>query len=397
MYSDITYLGQTNFRGVRKLFGIRQPDRLHHTYIVGKTGTGKTTLLDTQLRQDILAGRGCALIDPHGDLVESLMRWMPEAQKKKVIYLNLPDENQPWGYNPLAKVSPSKRPLVASGILEVFKKMWTGNAWGVRMEHILRNTLLTLLDQPKATFDDIPRLLNDKEYRKVAMQYVTNSSVRDFWTQEYEAYTEGSRISVVAPILNKVGSFLSNPILKRVLVNPEREIRLRQVMDSNSVLLINLSKGKIGDDAANLFGALILTSLGLAAFSRADIPEEDRVPFIIYVDEFQNFTTLSVATMLSELRKFSCGMCVANQFLDQLDREVREALLGNVGTLISFRLGPKDARYVAREFSPVFSEEDIINLPKYHMDLKLMIDGAPSKPFSAESVRHEDVEAKETV
>lgn len=398
MRSAITYLGSTNFRGVRKLFGIRQHDRLSHTYIIGKTGTGKTTLLDTQLRQDIVAGRGVCLIDPHGDLVESLMRWMPEERKEKVIYLNLPDENQRWGYNPLKKVSASKRPLVASGIMEVFKKLWGGgNSWGVNMEHILRNTLLTLLDQPSATFDDIPRILNDKEYRRGAIANIHNSSVRDFWRQEYEAYTKISRVNAVAPILNKVGSFLSNPILKKVLVNPEREIRLRQVMDNNTILLINLSKGKIGDDASNLFGALILTSLGLAAFSRADILEEDRVPFLIYVDEFQNLTTLSVATMFSELRKFSVGMVVSNQYLFQIDREIREAILGNVGTLISFRLGPNDARYIAREFSQVFSEEDIVHLPKYHMYLKLMIDGAPSKPFSAESVRYEDLEASESV
>ncbi len=389
--SEIVFFAKTNFRNSNIHFGIKQADRLFHTYIIGKTGTGKTTLLETKVVQDIQSGRGLVLIDPHGDLVERIYQYIKKSRRNDVVYINVPDKYNQWGYNPLKKVSPEKRPLVASGILEIFKKQFDSAAWGVRMEHILRNVLLTLLDQQKSDFSLIPRILNDKEYRKESIKYVKNISVRDFWVDEYEKYPVYLRANAIAPIQNKIGAFLANPTVKSILVQPEKEIHVRQLMDQGGILLLNLSKGRIGEDAAHLLGGLFLTATGLASFSRADTKEEDRTPFMMYVDEFQNFSTLSLVNMLSELRKYKVGMILANQYLHQLDKDIREAVLGNVGTIISFRLGPNDARYMAREFYPTFNQKDIVNLPNHMIYLKLMIDGMPSKPFSANSLQKEDL------
>ncbi|SDP80630.1 type IV secretory system conjugative DNA transfer family protein [Desulforhopalus singaporensis] len=389
--NEISFFAKTNHRNSNQPFGIKQTDRISHTYIIGKTGTGKTTLLETKITQDIQSGRGLALIDPHGDLVENIYQNIPESRRNDVVYINVPDSSNSWGYNPLKRVSIAKRPLVASGILEIFKKQFDSSSWGVRMEHILRNVLLTLLDQPRADFSCIPHILNDKAYRKEAIQCVTNISVKEFWTDEYEKYPVYLRANAIAPIQNKIGAFLANPTVKRILVQPKKEIHVRHIMDKKKILLLNLSKGIIGEDAAHLLGGLLLTSAGLAAFSRADTVEEDRIPFMMYVDEFQNFSTLSLINMLSELRKYKVGLILANQYLHQLEKDIREAVLGNVGTIISFRLGPHDARYMAQEFYPTFNQEDIVNLPNYMIYLKLMIDGMPSKPFSANSLRKEDL------
>lgn len=351
-------------------------------YVIGKTGVGKTTLLENMIAQDIAAGRGCALIDPHGDLVECVSRMAMAERPDDVIYVNMPDPAQPYSYNPLARVSADKRPLVASGLMEVFEKMW-GKAWGVRMEHILRNALLTLLEQPTATMPDILRLFSDKAFLRNAVERVTNPQVKLFWETEFSKYSFRQRPEALAPIQNKVGAFLSDPRVYRIVAGNGTPLRLRSVIDEGKVLLINLAKGKIGDDSAGLLGGLFVTALGLAAYSRADTPERQRRPFFIYVDEFQNFTTLSIANMLSELRKFRVGMVLAHQYLAQLEPDIRHAILGNVGTLISFRLGAEDASFVAREFAPNFEPLDFMNLPNHDIYIKLMIDGTPSKPFSA--------------
>ena len=352
-------------------------------YVIGKTGTGKTTLLETLIRQDIEAGRGCALIDPHGDLVERIAATIPSHRASEIIYLNVPDPAQPFGYNPLLHVSASLRPLVASGLIDVFKKMWA-DAWGVRMEHILRNALLALLDQPKAALPDILSILNSRPFRLEALAHVENEQVKSFWRDEFPKYSFRNQADGIAPIQNKVGAFLADPKLRRILV-PESGggLRLREVMDRGQVLLVNLSMGRIGTDSAALLGALIVTSLGSAAFSRAHQAAAVRRPFFLYVDEFQSFTTLALASMLSELRKFGVGMVMAHQYLQQLDPDIAHAVLGNAGTLISFRLGAYDAGLIAKEFEPVFAPVDLLNLPNHHIYLKLMIDGMPSKPFSA--------------
>jgi len=266
-------------------------------------------------------------------------------------------------------------------LLEIFHKLFS-SAWGVRIEHILRNAILTLLDQDNADLLDIQRLLNDQNFRKQCLENVTNSSVRDFWIKEFEGYTPAS----IAPVYNKIGAFLSNPIIKRVLVDNVRDISFRQIIDQKKILVINLSKGRIGDDASSLLGSLFLTSLGLAAFSRQDIAESKRIPFFIYADEFQNWTTLFLVNALSELRKYKIGLILANQYLDQLKKEIRDAVLGNIGTLIVFRACVSDAQYASKEFNGIFSAGDISNLSNFHFYIHLTVDGSLIESFSAKTV-----------
>lgn len=382
MASDVTAIGQINHRGDRRRFGIKRGDRFLHVHIIGKTGVGKSTLLESMARQDIVAGNGLALIDPHGDLVERLFRELPESRLDDIVYLNAADPAQPYGYNPLHAVAYDHIPLAASGLLEVFKKMWA-DAWGVRMEHILRNCLYALLEQKNATLSDIPKLFRDKAYRKELASGLRNDAVRLFWLQEFERYSLGYRADGVASIQNKVGAFLADPVMRRIVTEPREPISLRRIMDQGKILLVNLAKGRIGDDSSALLGGLLVTTIGLAAYSRADTPPEQRRDFFLYVDEFQNFTTLAVANMLSELRKYRVGTTMAHQYLHQLEPDIRHAVLGNVGTLISFRVGAEDAGYVSREFDERFEPSDLLNLQNRHIRLKLMIDGQPSKPFSA--------------
>ncbi len=382
----VTFFGQGNFRDYNDFFGVERKDRLAHMYIIGKTGTGKTTLLETMIRQDIENGEGFALFDPHGDLIEKLLPTVSKFRPHDVVYFNVPDSEQPLGFNPLERVPVAKRSLAASGLLEAFKKIWD-ESWGPRTEHILRNTLLALLDQPQATLADMLRLLDDREFREKAMAHVGNYHVRDFWLREYKRWSPRFRSMAISPIENKVGAFLSNPVLHRILTQKKSAFDMRELMDEKKILLVNLAKGKIGEDTAALLGSLLVATIGFAALRRADIPEEERQDFYLYLDEFQNFTTLSLANMLSELRKYKVGMVLAHQYISQLDTEVRDAILGNVGTIISFRIGMLDTKIVAGEFYPIFSAEDLIKLPNYHIYLKLMIDGVVSRPFSAVTVR----------
>jgi hypothetical protein len=379
---DIAYFATTNGRVPRKRFGIRQADRLFHLYAIGRTGAGKSTLLETLALGDMGAGRGFALIDPHGDLAERLVRQVPESRKDDLLYLNVPDPSQPYGYNPLRRVRKDKIPLAASGLLQALKKLWQ-EAWGVRMEHVLRNALFALLEYGDATLPDVLRMLSDKEFRKEVLSKVENQQVGDFWIKEFPKYSVPYQKDAIAPIQNKIGAFLADPRLSRLLTAPPIDLRLRKLMDEGEILIVNLSKGQLGEDSANLLGALLVATISFAAFSRAEIPESDRRPFFLYIDEFQNFTTLAVANMVSELRKYRVGLVLAHQHLHQLEPDVRHAVLANVGTLIAFRLGPEDAPLFAREFAPVFTQEDLVNLPAHDIILKLMIEGAPSRPFSA--------------
>ena len=385
---DITYLAHTNFRQGSQLFGIKQPDRLLHTYIIGKTGTGKTTLLANMMAQDIQQGKGFALLDPHGEIAEKIAAQDYRNRKQGIVYIDITDPNMEFGYNPLNRVHKQYRSLVASGIIEILKKLHDVNSWGVKMEHILRNVLLTLLDQPQASFSDIAKILRDKNYRNTCIKNIANEEVRAFWKDEFDKYHHFTRANMIAPVLNKLSAFLSNPIAKKILVDNQKQFSFRKIMDEGKIVVINLSKGKTGEDISTLLGGLMLNAIALAAFSRADTPEQNRRPFITYVDEFQSFTTLSIANMLSELRKYKVGMVLANQYLFQLDPPIREAVLGNAGTLISFRLGVKDALYMEKEFYPKFSFDDIINLPNFNIYLKLLINGHPSKPFSASTTLH---------
>ena len=380
--NNVTHLARIDFRGDQRLFGIRDEDRFSHIYVIGKTGTGKSTLLETMALQDIERGKGVALVDPHGDLVERVAARIPASRAFDVIYLDASNPHQPFGYNPLRHVREDRIALAASGMLEVFKKMWP-EAWGVRMEHILRNILMALLERSDATLHDILRVINDKDFRQKVAKSTRNETVRTFLENEYERFSFGYRVDGTAPIQNKVGAFLADPLLNRILTHPERDLHIRNVMDEGKVLLVNLAKGRLGEDTSSLLGALLVTTIGLAAYSRADTPAASRRDFFVYVDEFQSFTTLAVADMFAEMRKYRTGFTVAHQYLHQLAPEVRHAVLGNVGTIIAFRVGAEDAPYLEREFLGRFQQIDLMQLPNYRIYLKLMIGGEPSKPFSA--------------
>jgi hypothetical protein len=383
--SEVALFARTNFRNERKVFGIKRMDRRAHMYVVGKTGTGKSTLIETLIAHDLEAGEGLAVFDPHSDLLRRVLSRVPEHRFDDLIYFNATEPGQQLGFNPLERVPVAKRPLAASALLDAFRTLWA-DSWGPRLEHILRNSLLGLLDQPSATLADVLPLLVDRAFRRVAITHMMNPQVRTFWSQEYEGYPPRFRAEAIAPIQNKVGAFLSNPLLYKILAGAETTLNLRKIMDERKILLIDLAKGKMGGDASALLGALLVASVGWSAFGRAEVPEEDRPDFFVYLDEFHTFTTLSLAGMLSELRKYRVGLILAHQYAAQLDPPVRDAIFGNVGTVISFRVGLDDAEVLAKEFYPVFTEADLISLPDHQIYLKLMIDGVPSKPFSAETL-----------
>src|SRR6266508_763179 len=335
---------RVDFRNDDRIFGIKDEDRFLHLYIIGKTGTGKSSLIETMALQDLERGNGFALIDPHGDLVARIAARIPASHRDKVFYLNATDPLQPYGYNPLRHVAEDRIALAASGMMDVFKKMWP-DAWGVRMEHILRNVLMALLEQPNSTLHDVLRMFSDNGFRRKIAKSLRNETVRTFLLKEFERFSFGYRADGTAPIQNKVGAFLADPMLNRILTSPERDLHIRRIMDQGQVLLVNLAKGRIGEDSSSLLGGLLVTTIGLAAYSRAEIPAADRRDFFVYIDEFQSFTTLALANMLSELRKYRVGFTAAHQYLHQLEPEVRHAVLGTAGSIMSFRVGVEDAPY----------------------------------------------------
>ena len=380
----LIFIGRVKWRDRRKPFGLRRGDRRAHMYVIGKTGTGKSSLLEAMIRQDILAGNGVAVFDPHGDLAERLVEWMPASRKADLVYLNVPDPEQPFGFNPLERVPPLRRPLAANGIVEAMKKLFD-DAWGVRLEYILRSALLLLLEQPEATLADVVRLFHDKEYRKGAAERVTNEQVRQFWTVEFEKLGR-RRAEVVAPIENKLGSFLVDPFVSRILTVPKSTFHPREVMDEGKVLIVNLAKGKIGEAPAMLFGGLLVTMLGLAGLARADVPQKERRDFFIYLDEFQTFTTLALVNMLAELRKYGLGLVLANQFMDQIEVEVRNALLGNVGTLVVFRVGSVDAERLVKELLPLLDPYELTLLPNRMFWIRPLVSGESKEAFTGETI-----------
>ncbi|MFA6098476.1 MAG: type IV secretion system DNA-binding domain-containing protein [Patescibacteria group bacterium] len=380
--SDITPFAKTNFRNANNVFGIKEDDRRRHMYLIGKTGMGKTTVLENMVISDIRSGRGLALVDPHGDLVEKVIEYIPSYRINDVIYFNPADVDFPIGFNVLESVDPAQRHLVASGLMGVFTKIWEG-VWSARMEYILNNAILALLESPGSTMLGIARILVDKRYRQKVVSKLTDPIVKSFWVDEYANYNTNFRNEAIAPIQNKVGQFLSSAIIRNIVGQPKSTIDLRNLMDNHKILLLNLSKGRIGEDNSSLLGAMMITRIQLAAMSRVDIEEKDRQDFYLYVDEFQNFATESFASILSEARKYRLSLVLAHQYIEQLDEEVRAAVFGNVGTIMCFRVGAADAEFLAKEFFPTFTEDDLLNLTKYNVYLKLMIDGVASEPFSA--------------
>lgn len=379
--NDIVYFAQTNFRNQLRKFGIKTDDRRRHTYVIGKTGMGKTTLLENMILADIYAGHGCCYVDPHGDTAEKLIDFIPSWRINDVVYFNPSDIEHPIGFNILEAVDPKMKNLVAAALMSIFKKIWE-NVWSARMEYILNNTILALLDTPGTTLLGVNRMLSDKDYRLEIIRGIKDPIVKQFWVQEFAQYDTKFAAEAVAPIQNKVGQFLSSSVMRNIVAQAKSSIDLRQIMDDQKIFIINLSKGRVGEDAMRLLGGMLITKLQVAAMERVDMPEKDRNDFYLYVDEFQNFAVESFASILSEARKYRLNLIMAHQYIAQLSEEVRDAVFGNVGTLITFRVGSPDAMFMESEFMPRFTPEDIINLPKYGIYLKLMIDGVTSQPFS---------------
>lgn len=379
---NITPIGKTNWRNQNQIFGIKDIDRLGHIYAIGKTGTGKSTLLTNMAISDIERGNGLCIIDPHGELAENILNYIPESRIKDVIYFNATDIEFPIGFNPLHAVHPTNHNLVASSLISTFKKIWV-DSWGPRLEHILRFSILTLLYYPKATLLDIQPLLTDPLFRSKVLGYLIDPSVMKFWINEYDKYPAALKSEAIAPILNKTGLLIASLPLRNIIGQQCRSFNMQEVMDKRKIFICNFSKGEIGEDASALLGAMVLTAIQSSALFRASYEPQKRVPFYLYVDEVHSFITLSFADILAESRKYGLSLFLTHQYIEQLHEKIRSAIFGNVGTLISFRIGATDASYLAKEFHPVFNEDDLINLPRYSMYLKLMIDGTTSRPFSA--------------
>jgi len=382
---NIAVFAQTTFRNEFKKFGIKTDDRRRHMYLIGKTGMGKSTVLENMIVDDIRAGRGVAVVDPHGDLAEKIMLFIPPERVKDVIYFNPADMEYPIAFNVVEQVDHNLQHLVASGLIGVFQKLWA-DSWGPRLEYILRNAILAILDFPGSTLLGVVRMLSDKAYRKQVVANIKDPVVKAFWEKEFAGYADKFASEAVSPIQNKVGQFLSSALMRNIVGQVKSAIDLREIMDGSKILIMNLSKGRIGEDNSALLGAMMITKIQLAAMSRVDIPEKERKDFYLYIDEFQNFSTDSFANILSEARKYRLDLILAHQYIEQLTEKVKPAVFGNVGTMISFRVGAADAEELAKEFMPTFNEEDLVNLPKYEMYLKLMIDGVASSPFSAKGL-----------
>jgi len=391
----INFFAKTNFRNSERIFGIKEDDRRRHMYVIGKTGMGKSNMLENMAIQDIRAGKGLCVVDPHGEFAEKMMRAIPSERINDVVYFNPADSEFPVSFNILESVDEDKKNLVASGMMGVFKKIWP-DVWSARMEYILNNTILALLDYPGSTMLGVNRMMSDKDYRKRIYTKIKDPVVKSFWINEFDQWDDKFRKEAVAAIQNKVGQFLSYTLIRHIIGQPKSTIDMRDIMDNQKILIINLSKGRIGEDAMRLLGGMIITKIQLAAMSRVDMPEEERKDFYLYVDEFQNFATDSFANILSEARKYRLCLVLAHQYIRQLvtsdgNTTVRDAVFGNVGTIVSFRVGAEDAEALEKEFEPVFMMNDIVNLSKYNIYLKLMIDGIAGDAFSAATLAPVDI------
>ena len=382
---EISPLGMTTFRNGLRTFGIKRDDRRRHMYIIGKSGTGKSRLLESLAIRDIQNGEGVAVIDPHGELIDRILKFIPKERIKDVVYLNPADKDFPIAFNPLESPA-GMREETAKGFISVLKRMF-GFSWGPRLEYVLNHTVMALSEVEGSTMLGIVRMLTDKTYRNKVVSQVTDPVVQMFWLKEFSSYNDKMATETVAPILNKVGQFTASPIIRNIVGQPKSSMDFADIMNTGKILLVNLSTGKIGEVNSELLGSLIITKIQLAAMQRAFMPEEERKDFYLYVDEFQNFTTDSFATILSEARKYRLSLAVANQYIAQMEETVRDAVFGNVGTLISFRVGATDASYLEKEFEPVFTQNDLINLDNQHMYLNMIVDGVTTVPFSAKTIQ----------
>lgn len=386
---EICYFGVYDNRGSLVPFGIKRDDRRRHMYILGKTGMGKSTFLQNMCIQDIYNGEGVCFIDPHGEAAEYIMDRVPSYRQNDVIYFDPSDTNFPIGFNMLEQKSGEEKFLVASGMMAVFTKLWAG-MWSTRMEYILNNCILALLDSPGNTLLGITRMLTDKAFRNKIVSKITDPIVKNFWLVEFAGFNDRYKQEAIAPIQNKIGQFLSSNLIRNMVGQPKSGIDMRQIMDQKKILIVNLSKGRLGEDSSALLGGLLITKLQLAAMSRVNIPESERNDFYLYVDEFQNFTTDSFGTILSEARKYRLNLVLAHQYIAQLTEngsfKIKNAVFGNVGTMICFRVGSEDSEILEKEFTPIFTQQHLQNLNARQTVLKLSIDNASAGPFLAETL-----------
>ena len=392
--AEISPMAAANFRGHNIAFGLPRTDRGRHLYILGQTGVGKSGMLELLTISDIHSPYGFAVIDPHGDYALSILRRIPAARAKDVVYFNPADMDYPIAFNPMEVSDPKLRTHTVSELIGVLKRMF--ESWGPRLEYILRYSLLALLEYPEATMLDITRILTDKNFRKEVMASVTDPVVRNFWNVEFATWNDRFAAEAVAPVLNKVGAFTANPIVRNIIGQPKSSFNIRQIMDERKILIVNLSRGQVGEDNAALLGALLVTKIQLASMSRADMPVEDRIPFYLYVDEFQHFATDSFATILSEARKYALNLTVANQYIAQMSQEVKDAVFGNVGSMIAFRMGADDARGMLRYFEPKFEEYDLVHMHNRHFVINMTINGEKTPAFSAVTLNLPDQQFDET-
>jgi len=401
--NKITYFAETDFRNKKTPFGIKASDRLRHVYIIGKTGMGKSTLLENMAAQDLQNGNGMCFIDPHGSAVDTLLNYIPEERIDDVVYFSPADTNFPISFNVMEDVGPEKRHLVAQGLLSAFKKIWGAETFSDRMEHIVNNTLLALLEYPESTMLSIPRIFVDTDFQKDVIKYIKDPSALNFWTKEYASWDDRYKRDAYAAVLNKVGQFTSNPVIRNIVGQPKSTFDFRKMMDEKKILLVNLSIGQIGEANANLLGSMMTTKVFLAAMSRADLNKQElaQLPeFYLYIDEFQNLANDSFADILSQARKYKLALTMAHQYVEQMPETVRSAVFGNVGTMIAFRVGSFDAEIFEKEFSPTFLMDDLVNLGFAQIYLRLMIDGVGSHPFSARTlppIKEQEVSFKDEI
>lgn len=378
--SEINFFASTEYKNKPTIFGIKSKDRRKHVYIIGKTGTGKSTLIANMAINDMRNRKGFCVIDPHGDLCEILMDYIPSYRVNDVIYLDPSDRERAFSLNPLEVNEPHQRELVVSGIVAIFNKLY-GNSWGPRLEYILRNTLMSVIDMPDATLLMVPEMLANENFRQSVVARLTDPVLKSFWTNEFANYTERLRAESIMPIQNKVGQFVSSTVIRNIIKSPKSTIDLQKAMDEGKIILLNLAQGKLGEDNAALLGAMTITKIQLAAMNRVIQKEEDRRDFYLYVDEFQNFATTSFVKILSEARKYRLNLILANQYIAQVPEDVRAAIFGNAGTMMSFLVGAEDSSFMTKEFGERFKEEDLLALGNYRAIIKLAIDNITQAPF----------------
>lgn len=397
---EITYFAKTNFRNAEKLFGIKNKDRRQHMYIVGKSGSGKSVMMENMISQDIKRGEGLCVIDPHGELIESVLNSIPEERQKDVIYLNPADTEYDIGLNILEVDNPEDKHVILSGVMDIFSRIWE-DSWNSEMQFILNNTILALLDTKGTTVLSIQRMLLDKNYREMIIENLEDKVLSNFWKNEYEEWKSKYQDEAIAPIQNKIGQFISTPMIRNMVGQAESTINISDVMNNGKILLVNISKGRLGEENSTILGNIIVTKIRLEALERVKLPESKRRDFYLYIDEFQNFVTESFTKFISDARKYHLNLILAHQYIAQLESQdknsMHSAIFGNVGTTVVFRVGSDDAEFLEKEFSPEFDAEDLVHLPNYHIYLRLMIDGEVSRPFSAVTVPPPKVEAEASV